>query len=95
MKIKVINFLLNGKRMHLQADAELGVTVQHLKHKFKDFQVHSIHPEEGPIIIFKPPAHADEFEGENDNFRRFGIFVSICIVFIIIWQTVGQCHSSP
>lgn len=95
MIIKVINFLDGEKRMHLKPDAELGLTIQHLKRKFKDLKVHSIHPEEGPIIIFKPPADADEFEGENDNFTRFGIFVGICVVFIIIWQTVGQCHSSP
>lgn len=85
MIIKVINFLDGDTKMHLKADAELGAAVNHLKQKFKDVKIHSIHPEEGPIIIFKPPAAAEEFEGED--FSWFGLFCVICIVIIIICQS--------
>ena len=61
MKIKIINFIQNDKRMHLRVDAELGETVNHLQEKYGQIRIHSVYSEDGTMIKFTPIATSDEF----------------------------------
>ncbi len=46
--------------MHILADAELGLTVNHLQQKYGEVEIHSVYPKDGPIVYFTPPAKASE-----------------------------------
>ncbi len=82
MKIKVINFLHNGKKMHLKEDAELGQTINHLKKKFGQIEIHSIYPKDGPILYFTPPAKASELA---PDFSYFKCLVSILFFIFLLF----------
>lgn len=90
MKIKVINFVHKDKPMHLRADAELGLTVDHLQKKYGDIQIHSIYPDNGPMIKFSPMASPKEFV--TDKYFRCVLAVSgflFCLVVAYILVKEG------
>lgn len=77
MKIKVINYVYNKKRMHLKQDTELGLVVKHLKKKYGNIEIHSVYPENGPMLYFNPPASTDELSTSYPCTR--------CLVSILIY----------
>ena len=80
MRIKVINFDYNKKQMHMRVDAELGDTVNHLRKKYGDIHIHSVYPEDGPMIKFTPPATPEEFVSDN----RFCCISVLTFVFCFV-----------
>jgi hypothetical protein len=82
MKIKVINFIHNDKPMHLKVDAELGETVNHLQQKYGHIKIHSIYPDEGPIIKFSPLAKSTEFVA--DKYFRCVLTVSSFLFCLVV-----------
>ncbi len=88
MKIKVINYIYNKKRMHLKQDAELGLVVKHLKEKYGNVEIHSVYPEDGPMVYFHPPSNTDELYSHYPCTRclvsilMYGIFFFICYLIV-------------
>ena len=64
MKIKLVNFLINSEKFHMKCDSNLHAVLQHLKSEYRDIRIHSVHPDEGPILIFKPIAKISDIEDQ-------------------------------
>lgn len=76
--------------MHMRVDAELGDTVNHLKKKYGDIHIHSVYPDNGPMIQFTPLASPAEFV--SDRYFRCVLSVSgllFCLVVAYILVKEG------
>ena len=93
MKIKIVNFIKNSQKFHLKCDASLHTVLKYLKSKYEDIRIHSVHPEEGPIVIFKPIAEISDIEDQMCEEKSVGDFnllncvlqvMFVCVVFVVI-----------
>ena len=90
MKIKVVNFLSDSKKYHLKCDSNLDVVLQHLKSMYVDIRIHSVHPDEGPIVIFKPIAEISDIEAQVcaekgvDDFDLLKCVLQVMFVCVVI-----------
>lgn len=69
--------------MHIRTDAELGRTVNHLKEKFGEVEIHSVYQKNGTVLYFTPPAKASELVPDRSCMRcllSLLLFLSFLIV---------------
>jgi len=99
MKIKVVNFLSDSEKFHLKCDSNLDVVLQHLKSKYKNIRIHSVHPDEGPIVIFKPIAEISDIEEQMcdeksiDDFDLLKCVLQVmfaCVVIVVIAEILNR-----
>ena len=99
MKIKVVNFLSNSEKFHLKCDSNLGVVLKHLKSKYEDIRIHSVHPDEGPIVIFKPIVEISDIEDrmcEEKSVDDFDLLkcvlqvIFVCVVIVVIAEILNR-----
>lgn len=88
MKIRVINFLYNEKKMHIRTDAELGRTVNHLKEKFGEVEIHSVYQKNGTVLYFTPPAKASELVPDTSCMRCLLSLLFFLSFLIVAYFTV-------
>lgn len=93
MKIKLVNFLSNSKKLHLKCESNLYAVLKHLKSKYETVQIHSIHPDEGPLIVFKPIAKIKDVENQLCAEEKSK---DVCSTLICIFQcmlfAMGLCY---
>ena len=92
MNIKLVNFLSNTEKFHLKCDSNLRAVLQHLKAKYKCIRIHSIHPVEGPIVVFKPIAEISDIEdqlcSEEKSIDDFDLLKCVLKVMVVCLITV-------
>lgn len=85
MKIKLVNFLSNSEKLHLKCESNLHAALKHLKSKYETIHIHSIHPVEGPLIVFKPIAEIKDVENQLCAEEKSR---DVCSILVCIFQSM-------
>ena len=53
MIVSIINFFSGDRKLSVDCSVELSIAIDYLSRVYSDVKIHSVHPQKGPIVIFK------------------------------------------
>ena len=53
MRVSIINFFSGDRKLSVGCSVELTRALEYLSRVYSDVKIHSVHPQKGPIVIFK------------------------------------------
>ena len=58
MRVSIINFFSGDRKLSVNYSIELTRALKYLSRAYSDVKIHSVHPQKGPIVVFKDTPRA-------------------------------------